>query len=113
VEKFGVSQKQAELLRRKALRIYRRDFLLGYASAIHARLADTRQRMQTTATEAAAQLILRDEKAIREYVARTWELHTHNQRTPKVLIHGAAEAGFRAGSDIALSARPALGPQTT
>lgn len=108
MERVGIDRSVAEQARKAAVKTCRRDFLHGFAAAIHVRLKEGMKAAAAGASGASAALILHDHSAIETYMADRFQVEETRFRKPKLTISGAAHAGYRTGNSVALSARPEL-----
>ena len=92
---------------RTLFRDWTKDFLFGYAAALHQRLTINRQHLE--AASSGTGLILRDQQAIEQFVADSFVTSSAPGRQVKTKYDGALAEGWQTGQQVSLRARTALG----
>lgn len=92
---------------RKLFKEWTKDFLFGFAAALHQRLTTNRQNLEAGSN--ATGLILRDQAAIEKFVKDAFVTTQVRPRPVKTKYNNALTEGWETGQQVSLKARTALG----
>lgn len=104
-------RRKVERTIRKTFNDWTKDYLFGFACALHKRLAENRSRLE--AADHGTGLVIRDQLAIERYVNEKFVRCPNVQlRATKTKFKGAIAEGWQRGNEVSTVARSGLGSGT-